>query len=192
MNIEGNQEFLALGLMSGTSMDGIDAALIRTDGRDQLACLKQMSRTYNAVERQTLETAVLEAARLGSLDEANWTDAIRRADELVTEKHIELVAEFMRQFSLTTGELRVVGFHGQTIAHRPDQGVTVQIGNGQKLATATGIDVVYDLRGRDVAAGGQGAPLVPVYHQCLVRQAGIEGPVVVVNIGGISNVTWIT
>ncbi len=191
MNNESKQEVLALGLMSGTSMDGIDAALIRTDGRNQLTCLKQMSRPYDVSERQVLEKAVLEAARLDSLDVANWTDAIHQADALVTKKHIEFVKEFMGQFSLSTGDLRIVGFHGQTIAHRPDKGVTVQIGNGQKLAAACGIDVVYDLRGRDVAAGGQGAPLVPIYHQCLVRQAGIEGPVVVVNIGGIANVTWI-
>ena len=106
------------------------------------------------------------------------------AEKLITDAHIKAVKDFGQ-------EADIIGFHGQTTYHDPDHGVTVQIGDGQRLAQEVGIDVVYDFRSADVAAGGQGAPLIPLYHWARALQSDLELPAAIVNIGGVSNVTWI-
>ena len=98
---------------------------------------------------------------------------------------------FLQKNNLTIYDIDVIGFHGQTVLHRPDQALTVQLGDGNGLAQASGIDVVYDMRANDMLAGGQGAPLVPAFHQALARNLNRSLPVYFVNIGGISNITYI-
>ena len=117
-------------------------------------------------------------------------DATAAAERAVTEAHVDGRAALVaRTAAWRSSTLDVVGFHGQTIMHRPERRFTWQIGDGAALARATGVKVVNDLRSADVAAGGQGAPLVPVYHAALARD--LPRPLAVVNIGGVGNVTWI-
>ena len=105
--------------------------------------------------------------------------------------HAEAVAAFTAQHRITREEVDIVGFHGQTVLHRPEQRLTVQIGDGPALAKAIHIPVMHDFRAADVEAGGQGAPFVPVYHRALAQSLEREGPIAVVNIGGVSNITYI-
>ncbi len=114
-----------------------------------------------------------------------------RPKQLVNDAHAEAVQSFLAANDLQPGNLAAVGFHGQTLLHRPERGLTVQIGDGRALAARLGIPVVYDFRAADVAAGGQGAPLAPIFHRALVRQLGREPPVAVLNVGGVANVTYI-
>src|SRR6202012_5005399 len=120
--------------------------------------------------------------------------AIRDAERLLTEAHADAVKALLRKAGLAPDQVALVGFHGQTILHRPEKHWTWQIGDGAALARSTGIDVVNDFRTADVKAGGQGAPLVPLYHAVLARnskKANLVPPLVFVNIGGVSNVTYI-
>src|SRR5262249_3165003 len=113
--------------------------------------------------------------------------AVERA---LTERHADAVAQFLAGRGLAPADVAVMGFHGQTVLHAPDRRLTVQLGDGAELARRTGSDVIWDLRAADVSAGGQGAPLVPVYHRAMT--ARLPGrPVAVVNVGGVANVTWI-
>jgi anhydro-N-acetylmuramic acid kinase len=109
----------------------------------------------------------------------------------VTERHADAVEAFLRRFDVPRERVDLIGFHGQTVLHRPGDRLTVQIGDGQALAARLGIKVASDFRAADVAGGGEGAPLVPVYHQALVAREGLEGPVVVINIGGVANITYV-
>ncbi|BAT60852.1 anhydro-N-acetylmuramic acid kinase [Variibacter gotjawalensis] len=181
--------FRAIGLMSGTSMDGIDVALIETDGETVAAMGPSASYAYAAADRDLLRQALADAA--GMTDRAVRPGVLGEAELLVTRRHAEAVQRFLKDNQLSPSAIDVVGFHGQTVWHRPEQKLTVQIGDGQALADATGLRVVYDLRAADVAAGGQGAPLVPVYHRALARSLGEGGSIAVLNIGGVANITFI-
>lgn len=167
----------ALGLMSGTSLDGVDAALLLTDGTE----IKQHGPVYT--EPYLPEERVLLSSVLGGQGD------VAKAEELVTAKHIAVAQKVLAQAAAQGIQPKIVGFHGQTIQHQPHLRKTWQIGNGWKLAKALGIDVVYDFRSKDVAAGGQGAPLVPIYHKALIKNR--PGPIAVLNIGGVANVTYI-
>jgi anhydro-N-acetylmuramic acid kinase len=118
-------------------------------------------------------------------------DGIAEAERLINEAHAEAVASFLAANGLRRDELAIIGFHGQTLLHRPEQRLTLQIGDGRALAARLGIPVVYDFRAADVAAGGQGAPLAPVFHRALVRRLQRAAPVAVLNVGGVANVTYI-
>ena len=167
----------ALGLMSGTSLDGIDAALIRSDGRGRVEAGARLSRTYDAAFRGRLHAV---------LGETGPVDAVERE---LTLKHAAAVRDLLAEADMAAGDIRVVGFHGHTIWHQPEAGRTRQIGDGALLAAETGIDVVCDFRGRDMAEGGQGAPLAPLYHAALA--AALPKPLAVLNLGGVGNLTWI-
>lgn len=179
----------AIGLMSGTSLDGVDVALIETDGERIDAFGPTGYRAYSDSERDLLRKALSDAVPMTS--RAGRPGALADAEKLVTYAHIEAVEGFLKAHDLSRDAIDVVGFHGQTVLHRPEQKLTVQIGDGEALAKALGVPVVFDLRAADVAAGGQGAPLVPVYHRALVRMSKRVGPMVVVNIGGVANITYI-
>lgn len=168
----------AIGLMSGTSLDGIDAALIETDG-------------MTAVHRGAALTLPFDAALRGSLKAClgGGGDVPATAHRL-TLMAGEAVSRLLGKAGMKPDDIDVIGFHGQTIAHRPAEGLTWQIGNGALLAEVTGIDVVCDFRSRDMASGGEGAPLAPLYHAALATALD-RSPVVVLNIGGVANVTWI-
>ncbi|MFC3072855.1 anhydro-N-acetylmuramic acid kinase [Shinella pollutisoli] len=181
----------AIGLMSGTSLDGIDVALLRTDGEAVVERGPSLARPYDAAFRRRLQGALETAKAIAARHErpGDLADIERE----LTLRHAEAVRAFLAGNALAPSDIDVIGFHGQTVLHRPDAGLTVQIGDGPLLARKTGIDVVHDMRANDMAHGGQGAPLIPAYHAALA--AGLPRPparaVVFVNIGGISNLTFV-
>jgi anhydro-N-acetylmuramic acid kinase len=179
----------AIGLMSGTSMDGIDIALIRTDGRDNVERGPFMGVSYEPAFRDRLKLALDEARTMtGRTQRPGDLGAIERN---LTLRHAVAVSDFLHRNGLSPADIDVIGFHGQTVLHRPNEALTVQLGDGALLAQLTGIAVVHDMRANDMVHGGQGAPLIPVYHAALARSAGQAAPLVFVNIGGISNLTFI-
>jgi anhydro-N-acetylmuramic acid kinase len=178
----------AIGLMSGTSMDGIDAALIETDGEDRLVRGPSATFAYGPDFRARLVEAIDDARDLCERDARPW--CLAEVERELTERHAAAVRKLLEEQAIAAADIDVVGFHGQTVLHAPERRLTVQLGDGARLARLVGIDVVYDLRAADVAAGGQGAPLAPVYHRALTARLR-ERPVAVVNIGGVANVTWI-
>jgi anhydro-N-acetylmuramic acid kinase len=179
----------AIGLMSGTSLDGVDVALIETDGKRVKSFGPSGYRPYTPSERSLLRQALTEAANLSQRDAR--PGILREAERAVTQAHAEAVAAFTAQNRISRGDVDIVGFHGQTVLHRPAERMTVQIGDAAALAKAIHIPVMHDFRAADVAAGGQGAPFVPVYHRALAQSLDREGPIAVVNIGGVSNITYI-
>jgi anhydro-N-acetylmuramic acid kinase len=176
----------ALGLMSGTSMDGIDAAILDTDGERIAAFGPARFEPYSADMRGRLRSG-LERATTLPLTGPLPAD-IQALERELTQAHAKAVAALLAEAKLKPADIDVIGFHGQTLIHRPHARMTLQIGSGPMLAQATGIDVVNDFRTADVRAGGQGAPLVPIYHAAL---AADRAPIAVLNIGGVANVTFI-
>jgi len=166
-----------VGLMSGTSMDGIDAALVRTDGELRAEPLAFVTIPYEDGFRSALRSC---------LGGKGPVEAVERA---LTDAHADAVRRLLAEAGVTADAVDLIGFHGHTIFHAPDQRRTWQIGDGARLATATGIPVVNDFRTADVQAGGQGAPLVPLFHRALAET--LPRPLAVLNIGGVANVTWI-
>jgi len=169
-----------VGLMSGTSLDGIDVALIRTDGERLLQRGPSATFAYDDGFRARLR---------GHLGGRGGAAAIADTAAALTERHGDAVERVLAGAGIARSGVGLVGFHGQTIFHAPAERRTWQIGDGARLARRLGLPVVNDLRGADVAAGGQGAPLVPAYHRALA--AGLERPLGVLNLGGVANVTWI-
>ena len=175
----------ALGLMSGTSLDGIDVALIRTDGENIVERGPSQTYAYSEAQRSLLQAALKDAKGLERRDERPF--GLAKAEAALTDWHVQAVESFLKA---NPADVDVIGFHGQTVIHRPEIKLTVQLGDGSALAKRLGVPVVYDIRAADVATGGQGAPFVPVYHRALAASVP-ERPVVFVNIGGVSNITWI-
>jgi anhydro-N-acetylmuramic acid kinase len=171
---------LALGLMSGTSLDGVDAALIRTDGSSVVETLASVTIPYSDEVRAGLRDLIRRA---------EWMPDVDPVADVMTRAHAEAVEKLLSESGVPAEALSVIGFHGQTILHRPEAGLTWQIGDGAMLAALTGVNVVSDFRSADVAAGGEGAPLAPIYHAALASK--LNKPVAILNIGGVSNVTWI-
>jgi anhydro-N-acetylmuramic acid kinase len=180
---------LAIGLMSGTSQDGVDVALIETDGDVITRFGPTAYRSYSKPERALIRSAT--AAAANATERTARPDVIADAEARVNDAHAEAVETFLAANSIRPGDVSVIGFHGQTVLHRPERGLTVQIGDGRVLAARLGIAVVYDFRAADVAAGGEGAPFAPMYHRALARRLGLEPPVAVLNVGGVANVTYI-
>ena len=164
--------------MSGTSLDGVDVAALATDGRERVAAGPALTVPYPGAFRERLRAVLGHEARNAE---------ITAVEVELTRLHAEAVAEFRARHPGVAIDL--VGFHGHTILHRPAERRTWQIGDGALLASLIGVDVVADFRSADVAAGGEGAPLAPLYHAALA--AGMRKPVAVLNLGGVGNVTWI-
>jgi anhydro-N-acetylmuramic acid kinase len=179
----------AIGLMSGTSMDGIDVALLETDGESRLHFGPSALIPYRDADQVLLRRAVEAASALD--DRVARPGVLAEAEGRLTALHGEAVTGFLDSNKLDPASIDVVGFHGQTVLHRPERRLTVQLGDGIALARHVGRPVVYDFRAADVAAGGQGAPLVPVYHRALARALERPHPVAVLNVGGVANVTFI-
>ena len=181
-----------IGLMSGTSLDGIDAALIETDGERVTRFGPGETQSYSASDRAILQGAVDRALTWGFDGAAPGFEA---AERVLTLRHGLAVQRVLDAAGLARTDIDLIGFHGQTVLHRAPQagcnGQTLQIGDGAALARATGIAVVHDFRSADMAAGGQGAPLAPLYHDALARQSGLERPLAILNLGGVANVTWL-
>ncbi len=172
-----------IGLMSGTSADGIDAALVKTDGQHLERSNIAISQPYRKEVAEAIEIA--RASPLTCLSDTESADALARA---ISEDHAAAIQRICQMADNITPQL--VGFHGQTIYHNPDAGKTVQLGDGAYLCRLTGLPVIYDFRAADMAAGGQGAPLAPVYHQMLLMQAGCAMPAAFINIGGVANLSY--
>ncbi|MFM9941924.1 MAG: anhydro-N-acetylmuramic acid kinase [Hyphomicrobiaceae bacterium] len=201
----------AIGLMSGTSMDGIDIALIETDGDRSVRRLAASSEAYPDDFRAQLRQAMADAQAITSREQR--PGCLADVERELTERHAAAVTRFMGDRMLQPSAVDVIGFHGQTVLHREElvpagtfldrrlgvleerelpprtRLLTVQLGDGPLLARRTGVDVVHDLRANDCALGGQGAPLVPIYHWALAAKVP-ERPIAFVNIGGVSNITW--
>ncbi|MEM7751918.1 MAG: anhydro-N-acetylmuramic acid kinase [Pseudomonadota bacterium] len=163
----------ALGAMSGTSLDGVDAAMVLTDGYRINGFGAHQYRPYSEAERATIRAAF----------GATGGPCVTAAAESVENAHAEVLQHFP--------EAEVIGFHGQTLTHLPDRAFTLQAGNGTALAKVLGKPVVWDFRTADMQLGGQGAPLAPFYHWALARQIGAVRPVAFLNLGGVGNITWI-
>lgn len=179
----------AIGLMSGTSMDGVDVALIETDGIAEIRFGPEGFEPYGDADRALLRAALVEASTLE--DRTARPAILASAEQMVTGRHAAAVEAFLARNAIARESIGLVGFHGQTVLHRPKDHLTVQIGDGQALADLLGLTLVYDFRSADVVAGGQGAPIATVYHRALVEAAGMVGPVALLNIGGVANVTFI-
>lgn len=166
------QALWVLGAMSGTSLDGVDAAMVRTDGVRLLEFGKTGYRPYSDVERKVLR------AGLGKWSGPEVDDAAA----VVLAAHIDLLSGF---------DPDLVGFHGQTLAHAPRRHGTLQVGDGIKLAKALTRPVVWDFRTADVEMGGEGAPLAPFYHFACAKWIGAKKPLAFLNLGGVANLTWV-
>jgi anhydro-N-acetylmuramic acid kinase len=183
-----------LGFMTGTSLDAVDMAVLETDG--------QAIQGFGPAGEKKLDPAaraVLEAATHAALA---WPWGAPRpaifaeADRVIADEHLSAARSFLAEHSLSVSDLDLVGFHGQTVLHEPpgstrDEGRTVQLGDARRLAAGLGLPVAHDFRTADVAAGGQGAPLAPIYHEALVRRSGLSTPTAVLNLGGVGNVTLV-
>ena len=177
----------ALGLMSGTSMDGVDAALVRTDGEtiaefgpSVFLAYDQGYRTQMSAANRAAPAAATSALR----DPAHWPAALTRLAASAVAIHLEAIGRL-------GGTPQIVGFHGQTVSHRPAEGFTLQLGDGSAVAAGCGVATVWDFRSEDMRAGGEGAPLAPFFHFALAKRAGLQAPAAFLNLGGVGNVTWI-
>lgn len=196
----------AIGLMSGSSMDGIDAALIRTDGLDLAEGLHYHSLDYSpefkmllraaeyAVQRstgrvdETLDHSIKQCLQQNNseVEAASFANIVRE----LTLLHAKAVHELLKVANLQASQIDIIGFHGQNLLHEPQNGITLQVGDGKLLASACGIPVVYDFRSNDVKQGGQGAPFAPIYHLLLAKKLKTL-PVAFVNCGGIANISFV-
>ena len=182
-----------LGFMTGTSLDAVDMAVIETDGHDILSFGPAGEMKLDGETRAIIEDAIEDAFDWERDEEE--PDSFEDARMAVADAHLAAALGFMAVNGVKSSALDLVGVHGQTVLHEaptPDEpGRTVQLIDAVSVAEGLGVPVAYDFRSADVAAGGQGAPLAPVYHAALVRKAGMEGPVAVLNLGGVGNITLI-
>ncbi|MEQ6203509.1 anhydro-N-acetylmuramic acid kinase [Sulfitobacter sp. HNIBRBA2951] len=163
----------AAGAMSGTSLDGVDVAVLRTDGDVIEGFGRSDYRSYTNAERAVI------AAGFGL-----WSGPqVEAAAQVTDAAHLEILDSFK--------DVELIGFHGQTLAHAPRMQGTLQVGNGAALADALGVPVVWDFRSADVEMGGEGAPLAPFFHHACARYIGAAEPVVFLNLGGVGNLTWV-
>ena len=164
----------SIGLMSGTSMDGIDATLMETDGRQIINPKVSCSLSYSAEFKLLLRETELEVRQ------AKANVASPAVIKKSTELHAEIVHILLKKANLSPEEVDIIGYHGQSLYHNPAEGITIQIGDGQLLSNLTGIKVINDFRSQDILNGGQGAPLAPLYHQALATKLNLF-PLAIVN-----------
>ncbi|MDG1857787.1 MAG: anhydro-N-acetylmuramic acid kinase, partial [Emcibacteraceae bacterium] len=184
-----NPEILAIGLMSGTSLDGVDAALIKSDGQNVKRFGKTFHLPYTKEQQDLFIEALAQAKAIGS--PTTKSNSIAAAESLINDLHYEAVMKIIKINELDKQDVAVVGFHGQTLLHNPNENWSWQIGDGQELSEKLDIPVVNDFRRYDVENGGQGAPLVPIYHRALLPKQKHDYPIALLNIGGVANITWI-
>jgi anhydro-N-acetylmuramic acid kinase len=183
-----------LGFMTGTSLDAVDMAVIETDGEELLELGPAGEKKLDPAVRTLLEAAIADALKLKEGDPTPASFAAAAAG--VAAEHIAAAEAFMFDEQLLPQDLTVIGLQGQTVLHAPPgpdrpAGRTIQLIDAPAVAAGLGVPVVYDLRQDDIAAGGQGAPLAPVYHAALVRYSGMHTPTAVLNLGGVANLTLI-
>jgi anhydro-N-acetylmuramic acid kinase len=172
----------AVGVISGTSVDGIDVSIVETDG--DVAVKPGPGRTYAyPPDLRARLLAVIADPRLAQ------SDPLADLDREVTDAHIGAVRSFMADFDIAPSAVHLIGLHGQTVYHRPQVRFTRQLGIGSRVAEALRIDTVSRFRHADVKSGGEGAPLAPLYHRALAH--GLKTPLMVLNLGGVGNVTYL-
>ncbi len=179
---------LCIGTMSGTSMDGIDVALIQTNGEHQIEFIESYSLSYTKAQQQLLQDFAMQAHHHQGQLPSLVSDAVIA---LSTQLHGDAIEALLEKSRKKPIEIRVVGYHGQTVYHNAQQGLSIQIGDGPGLAKRLGIPVVYRFRENDLKAGGQGAPLAPLFHYALAMKSELALPIAVVNCGGIANISLI-
>jgi anhydro-N-acetylmuramic acid kinase len=183
-----------LGFMSGTSLDAVDMAVLETDG--------ETIQALGPSGESKLDPGVRALVQKATDDARAWAwgapepDSFAPAAKAVAEEHLRAARGFMAEHGISAADLDLAGFHGQTVWHEPPgrtrvEGRTVQLGDAALLAKGLGLPVAYDFRTADVAAGGQGAPLAPVYHDAIRRWSGLEAPLAVLNLGGVGNITHV-
>src|SRR4051812_44095950 len=178
----GSSSLTAIGVISGTSMDGIDVSVVQTDGDQNVRPGPGRTYPYPGDLRARLLALIAEPSRAQS-------DPLEDLDREVTDAHIAAIRQFMSDAGLAVGDVDLIGLHGQTVYHRPQARFTRQLGLGDRVALQLGIDTVNRFRHADVASGGEGAPFVPFYHRAFA--ASLPQPVMVLNLGGVGNVTYI-
>jgi len=179
-----------VGLMSGTSMDGVDAAMILTDGVRIERLGPSLTVSFPSEVRERIKEGLSIASRCAGKE--NVSETIRSLEQELTDWNAHAVEELLSVTGQKFSDIDLIGFHGQTLTHRPDKGWTWQIGDGGRLAGKTGVPVINDFRSADVKAGGEGAPLVPLYHAALLNRQRKHDTVAILNIGGVANVSWIS
>lgn len=180
-----NQIYTAIGLMSGSSHDGVDAALIKTDGYHYIEPIMSVTTPYVRDLREKISSIL----NLHQGSSAEDLQRVKEVEDIITRAHNATIYELLAKSGVAENKIDFIGFHGHTIHHDPDQGITCQIGNAQMMADEFGISVIADFRTADVKAGGQGAPLAPVYHHA--RAGDLEKPLGIVNLGGVANLTYL-
>ncbi len=176
----------ALGLMSGTSMDGIDASLIRSDGEKKLDIIGNLYLKYDLELKNALTNF---SQKINSLDNLKDNlDEYEKLERAITIKNSEIALKIYNEFNFKVG---IVGFHGQTIIHKPKENYSIQMGNAKLLSQLLNTNVIYQFRKNDIENGGEGAPLTPIYHHLLKKKLNLRNNVLFLNIGGIANYTFI-
>ena len=181
-----------LGFMTGTSLDACDMAILETDG--------EAIQAFGPAGERKLSDATRDIALQATAEALKWSPGspapaiFPEASAAIAHEHFEAAAEFLAANGLVWSDLDLIGMHGQTVLHERPQagrvGRTVQLGDGEWLARETGVPVAFDFRAADVAAGGEGAPLAPIYHLARARASGLEAPLAVLNVGGVANITF--
>ena len=183
-----NKRYFSLGLMSGTSGDGVDASIIESDGIDQIKGLSNNYHPYTSYLSDEIHR--IKEKIKNSNDLLRFSDEIESLSGKLTDFHASVVNQWFENIKID-----IIGFHGQTIFHNPEEKISKQIGKGENLSSLTKKIVVYDFRQNDLKNGGEGAPLTPIYHKLLVKifakKRKIKLPVTILNIGGIANITSI-
>jgi anhydro-N-acetylmuramic acid kinase len=177
-----NKIFQAIGLISGTSMDGIDITLVETDGITLKRLNLGFTHSYSFETKNMLEKAILDPWKLNN-NKLNFDTLTKQ----ITEDHLITVELLKKRISLKPN---LIGFHGQTILHIPEKKISIQLGDSHLLAKKTNVKVVSDFRSNDLFHGGQGAPLAPIYHMAMLKSMNIKLPSCIINIGGVSNLTY--
>ena len=179
----------AIGLMSGTSSDGIDASITRSDGEEKLDLVGDFFFPYEEKIRVKIRKLKDKIDKVSDL-EAHLTE-IDFLEKEITLLHVRVVKIIIKKLKIKKSEINLIGLHGHTIFHSYQNKKTKQLGDGKTLSRLTGLNVIYNFRENDLKNGGQGAPLVPIYHKLLQKKLKLKVPVVFINIGGISNLTYL-
>ena len=179
--------YTSLGLMSGTSMDGVDASIIRSNGENEYESIFD---EYFEYDETLYKDIVNLRSRIDSVNDIIInSEPIKDVERKITIFHAKICNKIIQE---NTHEIDLIGFHGQTIFHEANQKISKQLGDGSLLSSLLKKDVIYNFRANDIVNGGQGAPLAPIFHNLMINSKQIELPVYVLNIGGIANITIIT
>ncbi|MDA9726336.1 anhydro-N-acetylmuramic acid kinase [Candidatus Pelagibacter sp.] len=180
-----DNSFIALGLMSGTSLDGIDASIIKSDGENNLEIIDNKYFNYPEEFRKRLSSFILNINNRLDIEENIST--YKSLDRDLTLYHSKISKKIISENNLN---IQLIGFHGQTIIHKPKDGYSIQMGDANLLSQELKEKVIFNFRANDIKNGGEGAPLTPVYHELLIKKFKINNPTLILNIGGISNYTY--